>query len=97
VQKTAQDLVIPAALASTVFPVGEVTLGYHRALATSDRFALGGGLLGTVDFVPASLAATYGSRRPTGFAIFLSLGPRSSAAHAGMTMPMHDGITAPGP
>lgn len=96
VQKTAQDLVIPTTPASTVFPVEEVTFGYHRTLATHGRFALGGGLLGTVDFVPASLAASYGSRRPSGLAVFLSLAPRSGVSHAGMTMPMHHGMTAPG-
>ncbi len=97
VEKTAQDLVIAATPASTVFRVGEATLGYHRALVTRGRFVLGGGLLGTVDFVPASLAASYGSRRPTGVAVFLSLGPRGGAAHAGMTMPKAHTITAPGP
>jgi hypothetical protein len=98
VQKTAQDLVIPALPADAVFPVGELTLGYHRSLATRGRFALGGGLLGSVDFVPASLAAAYGSRRPTGFAVFLSLAPRGGAVHAGMTMPtsMPEGIGAGG-
>lgn len=95
VQKTAQDLVIPGTPASTVFPVEEVTFGYHRALAMRGRFALGGAVLGTVDFVPASLAASYGSRRPSGFAVFLTLGPRSAVSHAGMMMPAHHGHTAP--
>jgi hypothetical protein len=95
VQKTAQDLVIPGTPVSTVFPVEEVTFGYHRALAMRGRFALGGAVLGTVDFVPASLAASYGSRRPSGFAVFLTLGPRSAVSHAGMMMPVHHGHTSP--
>ena len=56
-----------------VFRVGEVTLGYVHDVAVARHVALGIGVQGTIDFVPAPLHAAYGTSEPTGFMPFVRL------------------------
>jgi hypothetical protein len=63
----------PSPLAGHAFQVSEGTLGWVYDLPVARRLALGFGIEGTVDRVPATLRATYGGEDPTGFMPFLRL------------------------
>ncbi len=68
------DLVsAPNALAGHVFRVSETTLGYVYDVPVARHVALGIGVQGTIDFVPAPLRAVYGASEPTGFMPFVRL------------------------
>lgn len=56
-----------------VFRVGAVTLGYVHDVALARHVALGIGVQGTIDFVPAPLRAAYGTTEPAGFMPFVRL------------------------
>ena len=53
--------------------VSETTIGYVYDIPVARHVALGLGIQGTVNFVPTSLRATYGSSNPTGVMPFLRL------------------------
>lgn len=76
VQKTAEDLVVPGAPPDRAYDVGALTLGYLRELGAVGRLGTALGLRGTVNFVPPSLEAGYGSRRPVGIAAYLRVRPK---------------------
>ena len=86
VRKNAEELVIPSVPPTTEYDVGALVLGYHRALAAAHGVTAGVGIRGSVNFVPAALEGTYGSRAPAGFALYLSLsptGPRTTSEPMG--------------
>jgi hypothetical protein len=88
VQKSAEDLVLvapPFNFSPTQrFNVGTLSLGYVREIAPMRVATLGIGAMGTVDVVPLSLRAAYGSRTPLGLFVFLRLRPIAMRA---MDMP----------
>jgi len=86
VRKSADELVVPAALASATYDVGALALGYHRTLVTGS-VAAGAGIRGAVNFVPASLEGVYGSRTPAGIALYLTLRPARAAPGEMVAMP----------
>jgi hypothetical protein len=63
----------PDPLAGQVFGVSETTLGYVYDIPVARHVALGIGLQGTIDFVPAALRAAYGATQPGGAMPFLRL------------------------
>src|SRR5256885_8707114 len=75
VRKTAEALVIPSVPPTTQYDVGAMALGYLRTVGTVAGLAAGLGVRGSVNFVPSSLNAVYGSRTPAGVAIYLRLQP----------------------
>jgi len=87
VKKGADDLVVDGPTVTkngTVLPgfpplqkfnVGAVELGYVREVARAHWATIGLGGAGTVNFIPASLEAYYGSRHPVGTFIFLRVRP----------------------
>src|SRR5437879_7678657 len=75
VRKSAEDLVIPSVPPTTQYAVGALALGYLRTVGTAAGLAAGVGVRGSVNFVPSSLNAVYGSRTPVGAAIYLQLRP----------------------
>jgi hypothetical protein len=75
VQKSAQELVIPSVPSGTSYDIGAVVLGYHRGVLTRLGTRLGVGVRGSVNFVPAALKSTYGSRTPIGFLLYVSVSP----------------------
>jgi len=85
VEKSAEELVIPAASPTTRYDISALALGYMHGLGTKAGLALGVGVRGSVNFVPASLAAVYGSRTPAGFAVYVRLRP-SGPRETGMMM-----------
>src|SRR2546429_3097732 len=85
VQKSAAELVIPSVPPTTEYHVGALALGYQRTVGAVAGLAAGVGVRGSVNFVPLSLNAVYGSRTPVGAAIFLQLRP-AGARERGMKM-----------
>src|SRR5213592_3063779 len=86
VQKSAAELVIPSVPPKTEYHVGALALGYLRTVGTAWGLGAGVGVRGSLNVVPSSLEAVYGSRTPAGLAIYVRLrpaGPRES----GMMMP----------
>ncbi|HTR78445.1 MAG TPA: hypothetical protein VMH39_10055, partial [Gemmatimonadaceae bacterium] len=83
VQKTASDLVLDVApfnfAPAQRFGVGELSFGYVRELTAWQTGTFGIGMLGTVNFVPASLSAAYGSSMPVGAVLFVRVRPRRPA------------------
>jgi hypothetical protein len=68
------DLFTPPSLfAGDVFRVCELTFGYVYDLPVARHLALGLGVQGVVDFVPAAIAPAYGGDNPTGYMPFLRL------------------------
>ena len=85
VRKSAEELVIPSVPATTQYDVGALALGYLRTVGTVAGLTAGLGVRGSVNFVPSSLNAVYGSRTPAGVAIYLRLQP-VGAREGGMKM-----------
>jgi hypothetical protein len=78
VQKSAADLVLPATAfpdPNRAFDVGTLELGYIREVKHAGSASFGLGVMGTLNMVPASLKATYGSRTPVGGMLFVRLRP----------------------
>src|SRR5213595_2024038 len=85
VRKSAAELVIPSVPPATEYDVCALALGFQRTVGTVAGLAAGVGVRGSVNFVPPSLNAVYGSRTPAGVAIYLRLQP-VSAREGGMKM-----------
>ena len=85
VEKSTEELVIPAASPTTWYHISALALGYMHGLGTKAGLALGVGMRGSVNFVPARLAGVYGSRTPAGFALYVRLRP-SGPRETGMMM-----------
>src|SRR5438874_7480839 len=102
VRKSAEELVIPSVPATTQYDVGALALGYLRTVGSVAGLAAGVGMRGSVNFVPSSWSAVYGSRTPAGVAIYLRLQP-VGAREGGMKMDgmpgmhggSHDGLLLP--
>ncbi len=88
VQKSAEELVLPPVEFSATrrFNVGAVSLGYVREVAKFGGMVLGAGGMGTVNVVPTSLEAVYGSRTPLGLMVFVRVRPAGGGSMAGMVM-----------
>ena len=91
VRKNAAELVLPSVPPTTEYDVGALALGYQRTVGTVAGFAVGVGVRGSVNFVPSSLNAVYGSRTPAGVAIYLQLRP-AGAREGGMKMDGMSGV-----
>jgi hypothetical protein len=95
VQKSAEDLVLPAGAftGDRTFNVRSLSAGYIREVGRGFGATLGIGALGTVNFVPRALAPFYDSRTPVGGMIFLRLRPTHRFSMPGMMgskMSTHD-------
>ena len=93
VQKSAEELVIPSVPPTTEYNVGALALGYVRTAGTVAGLVAGVGVRGSVNLVPTSLDAVYGSRAPVGVAIYIRLRPAGGGSRVKMQgMPgMHGG------
>src|SRR5438270_2191177 len=78
VRKSAAELVIPSVPPTTEYDVGALALGYLRTVGTVAGLAEGVGERGSVQFVPSSLNAVYGSGTTGGHAISLPPPPARS-------------------
>jgi hypothetical protein len=79
VRKNAEELVVPSVPPTTEYDVGALALGYLRTVGTVAGLSAGLGVRGSVNFLPSSLEAQYGSRTPAGFAVYVRLRPSGSS------------------
>src|SRR5207249_3008771 len=86
VRKSAEELVIPSVPAMTEYDVGALALGYLRTVGTAWGLGAGVGVRGSLNVVPSSLEAVYGSRTPAGLAIYVRL--RRFVGAAILTVPI---------
>jgi hypothetical protein len=63
----------PSPFAGDIVRVSELSLGYVYDIPIFDHLAAGIGGVGTVDFVPSTIAGAYGSANPVSFMAFLRL------------------------
>jgi hypothetical protein len=79
VQKSAEDLVLdtspPNFSSNRILPVGALSLGYVREIARLRGATVGLGAMGTMNVIPSSIEAQYGSRTPLGGLFFLRVRP----------------------
>jgi hypothetical protein len=90
VRKESVDLALPPSVGADAVNVGEIAVGYAYDLNRAGPLRLGVGVRGSLNFVPQSLEPLYGSRTPTGLAVFLRLRPAYMSAEHDMMkgMPM---------
>jgi hypothetical protein len=76
VRKSAEDLVVASASPDQEYDINSVVAGYIREIASIPGGTLGVGIRGSLNFIPRSLEATYGTRTPSGFAVFVRVRPK---------------------
>jgi hypothetical protein len=82
VRKGSSDLVLGAGSPDEEFGITSFAGGYMYEVAQSSKVRLGIGGRASVNFVPSELEPYYGSRTPTGFAVYVRLAPqRMSSGH----------------
>lgn len=75
VTKNGEELGFLGGDLTALYDVRSVVLGVSRDIVRLRSTELSLGARGAVNFVPQSLFATYGTRRPTGFAVFARVRP----------------------
>lgn len=83
VRKSGEDLVAGAD-PEAEFNLGGLVLGYVRELAEVEGVSLGAGVRGSLNVVPEGLEPAYGTRTPSGFAVYLRLRPALMDMNGGM-------------
>ncbi|MDQ6610893.1 MAG: hypothetical protein M3Y64_00550 [Gemmatimonadota bacterium] len=86
VRKSAEELVLGANAPAQTFNVGELTLGYLYEFDRMGAIRTGLGVRAAVNVVPSNLSATYGSRSPTGYAVYVRFRPAPMVDHGGNSM-----------
>lgn len=80
VMKNGEELGFLGGDLTALYDVRTLTAGASRQLTNIGPLGLSLGARGSLNFVPASLLATYGTRRPAGFAVYGTLRPVSTRA-----------------
>jgi hypothetical protein len=83
VRKSAEDLVVGTD-PEKEFSLGGLVLGYVRELMEVKGVSLGAGVRGALNVIPEELEPAYGTRTPTGFAVYLRLRPAPMRMDNGM-------------
>lgn len=87
VKKSARDLVLGPTPPAEEFNIGSLALGLSRDIAMVGTTRAAVGVRGSINFLPATLAPTYGSRSPVGISVYVRLRPKAMhMAMAGGTM-----------
>ena len=98
VRKNAEDLVVPGAPPTQEYGIHSIVAGYIREVASIPGGTIGVGFRGSVNLIPKSLGAAYGTRTPAGVAIYARVRPKRMTMDATMAampnMPGHN--KAPG-
>ena len=84
VRKDHEDLALGPNGPEGEFDVMAITAGYLVELGGSSPVRAGIGARGSVNLLPASLAPTYGSSTPTGFAVYVRLAPQAMSSRPNM-------------
>lgn len=75
-EKNGEELGFLGGNLMVAYPVKSLALGATRKLAWYRSYRLEAAARGTINFVPESLRPTYGTIRPSGFAVYLRVRPR---------------------
>jgi hypothetical protein len=93
VQKTAEDLVLPAGpggfAPDSTFTVAAMSVGYIREVVRMSKATLGVGFQTTLNLLPTELQPFYGSRTPVGAMLFVRIRPLHGPHSMSGAMPMH--------
>lgn len=87
VRKSAEDLVLPSVDPEREFDVRSLVAGYMREVVSIPGGTIGVGGRVSINFVPDALEPFYGTRTPTGIAVYVRIRPKRMATQA-MSMPM---------
>jgi hypothetical protein len=74
-RKSGEDLAVVDSVSATEFDVGSLELGYVREVGSLGKLTLGAGIGGNFGLVPADLKPMYGTRTPSGLAVYLRIRP----------------------
>jgi hypothetical protein len=77
VRKSGEELGFLGGDLTLLYDIRSYTAGVTRDVATVGRASIGLGARGAVNFISKTLEATYGTRRPAGFAVYVRLRPLS--------------------
>lgn len=83
VMKNGEELGFLGGDLTALYDVRSLSAGYRHVVSQIERAQVGIGGRATVDFVPQSLEATYGTRTPKGVSLYLSLSRASGVGEAG--------------
>lgn len=75
VQKNGEELGFSGGDLTALYDVRSIVAGTTRRVASSASLDLSVGARGSVNFIPSSLLATYGTRTPSGLAVYVQLRP----------------------
>lgn len=75
VEKSGEELGFLGGDLMTLYPIQSVVLGGTRTVAVVRRIRMAVGGRASMEFLPAELRATYGTRTPSGFALFARFAP----------------------
>lgn len=79
VKKSGEELGFQGGDLTALYDIRSYVVGVSRQLIARRSLALGVGARGSLSWLPRSLELTYGTRRPTGAAIYLQIRPRAGA------------------
>lgn len=92
VRKSAGDLVVTGLPDDTNVDVRSLVFGAVREIASPGGTTLGLGVRASLNFVPVTLAPAYGTRTPTGVAVYVRIRPSPMSMPTGHEM--HQGSSA---
>lgn len=91
VRKSAEDLVLSGVDSRQQFDIQSLVGGYVREIAAIPGGSVGVGGRVSVNFIPSSLERFYGTRTPSGFAVYVRVRPkRMTTKPMAMTTPARD-------
>jgi hypothetical protein len=76
VRKSAEDLVVAGAPLEQQYDINSVVAGYVREIASIPGGTIGVAFRTSVNLIPRSLEATYGTRTPASFAVYVRIRPK---------------------
>ena len=84
-RKSAEDLVVAGAAPGQEYDINSLVAGYIREIASIPVGTIGIGFRGSVNVIPRSLEPTYGTRAPSGIAVYVRVRPKRMAMGAEMS------------
>jgi hypothetical protein len=82
-RKSAEDLVLPSVDPEQEFDIRSIVGGYMHEVLSIPGGTIGVGGRASVNFVPSALEPFYGTRTPSGFALYVRVRPKKMASDAG--------------
>jgi len=97
VRKSAEELVLSGTDPEQQFDIRSLVGGYMREIASIPGGSIGVGGRVSVNFIPRSLEPFYGTRTPSGFAVYVRVRPKQMTIEpTAMKTPAHDTMRVPG-